>query len=41
MTLEDIGKKFNITRERVRQIQNKAILKLGEASEIQELRKVI
>ena len=40
-TLEDIGHKFNITRERVRQIQNKAIAKLGESSQIKELRSVI
>lgn len=41
LTLEDIGGIFNITRERVRQIQNKAIAKLSDFSEIQELRKVI
>ena len=41
LTLEDIGSIFNITRERVRQIQNKAINKLSEFSEIQELKKVI
>jgi len=29
-TLEDVGAKFNITRERVRQIQNSAIAKLRE-----------
>jgi RNA polymerase primary sigma factor len=27
-TLEVVGKRFNITRERVRQIQNSAVLKL-------------
>jgi DNA-directed RNA polymerase sigma subunit (sigma70/sigma32) len=27
-TLEDVGKRFAITRERVRQIQNQALLKL-------------
>jgi RNA polymerase primary sigma factor len=41
LTLEDIGTIFGITRERVRQIQNKAINKLSDFSEIQELRKVI
>ncbi len=41
LTLEDIGKLFSITRERVRQIQNKAILKLREFSEIQELKSVM
>jgi RNA polymerase primary sigma factor len=40
-TLEDIGKIFNITRERVRQIQNKAISKLSGYAEIQELKKAI
>lgn len=29
-TLEEIGKEFNITRERIRQIENRAIKKLGE-----------
>ena len=33
MTLEEIGDKFNLTRERVRQIKEKAIRKLkGEKS---------
>lgn len=40
-TLEDIGHMFNITRERVRQIQNKAIAKLRESAQIRELRSVI
>ncbi|MDC7226205.1 MAG: sigma-70 family RNA polymerase sigma factor [Spirochaetales bacterium] len=40
-TLEDIGKMFDITRERVRQIQNKAIARLGESSQLKELRRVI
>lgn len=40
-TLEDIGRRFNITRERVRQIQNKAIAKLGESAQIMELGRVI
>ncbi len=40
-TLEDIGQMFNITRERVRQIQNKAIAKLGESTRMKELRSVI
>ena len=31
-TLEEIGKKFNITRERIRQIENRAVKKLGEPS---------
>ncbi|MDC7126350.1 MAG: sigma-70 family RNA polymerase sigma factor [Spirochaetales bacterium] len=40
-TLEDIGQLFDITRERVRQIQNKAITKLGEFSQVKELGKVL
>jgi RNA polymerase primary sigma factor len=35
-TLEDVGTKFNITRERVRQIQNSAIAKLREMMEENE-----
>jgi len=31
-TLEDIGKKFNLTRERVRQIKAKAIIRLRHTS---------
>ncbi len=32
-TLEDVGKRFDITRERVRQVQNEALLKLREMLE--------
>ena len=32
-TLEDVGKRFDITRERVRQIQNEALLKLRDMLE--------
>ncbi len=35
-TLEDVGKRFGITRERVRQIQNAAILKLRDMMEENE-----
>lgn len=35
-TLEDVGKRFNITRERVRQIQNAAINKLREMMDYNE-----
>ncbi|HMP73097.1 MAG TPA: sigma-70 family RNA polymerase sigma factor [Kiritimatiellia bacterium] len=35
-TLEDVGKRFNITRERVRQIQNAAIAKLREMMDYNE-----
>lgn len=38
LTLEEIGKRLGITRERVRQIQNKAIVRLRELAPIQELR---
>ena len=41
LTLEDIGMKLGITRERVRQIQNKAILKLKQFDTIKELREVV
>ncbi len=41
LTLEDIGAKLGITRERVRQIQNKAILKLRQFDTIKELREVV
>ena len=40
-TLEEIGKLLNITRERVRQIQNKAIQKLRTFSMIKELKDVV
>jgi len=33
MTLQEIGNKLNLTRERVRQIQDKALLKLTERME--------
>jgi RNA polymerase primary sigma factor len=32
MTLEEIGEKFNLTRERVRQIKEKAIRKLRNSA---------
>ena len=35
-TLEDVGKKFNVTRERVRQIQNIALTKLRRVMEKQD-----
>lgn len=38
MTLEDIGERFSLTRERVRQIKDKAITKLRTNSRSQELR---
>lgn len=41
LTLEEIGKKLSITRERVRQIQNKAISRLRNVNLIQELKDVV
>ncbi|WP_319559891.1 sigma-70 family RNA polymerase sigma factor [Marispirochaeta sp.] len=41
LTLEEIGSRMGITRERVRQIQNKAIETLGTFTAIQELREVL
>lgn len=38
MSLEDIGEKFNLTRERVRQIKDKAITKLQTNSRSKQLR---
>jgi RNA polymerase primary sigma factor len=38
MSLEDIGEKFSLTRERVRQIKDKAITKLRTASRCQLLK---
>ncbi|MEW5814114.1 MAG: RNA polymerase sigma factor RpoD/SigA [Spirochaetota bacterium] len=40
MTLETIGNRFGITRERVRQIQNDAIRKLKKCREIKDLKDV-
>ena len=38
MTLEEIGEKFNLTRERVRQIKEKAILRLRQTSRSKALK---
>jgi RNA polymerase primary sigma factor len=38
MSLEDIGEKFNLTRERVRQIKDKAITKLRATNRCNQLR---
>jgi RNA polymerase primary sigma factor len=38
MTLEEIGEKFNLTRERVRQIKEKAIRRLRHASRSKNLK---
>jgi DNA-directed RNA polymerase sigma subunit (sigma70/sigma32) len=37
-TLEEIGQKFNLTRERVRQIKEKAIKRLNQSSRSKRLR---
>jgi len=38
LSLEDIGQRFNLTRERVRQIKDKAIIKLRSTSRCKQLR---
>ena len=38
LTLEDIGERFNLTRERVRQIKDKAIIKMKSAQSCQNLK---
>jgi RNA polymerase primary sigma factor len=38
LTLEEIGEKFNLTRERVRQIKEKAIRRLRHASRSKNLK---
>ena len=37
-TLEEVGKKFNVTRERIRQIEAKALRKLRHPSRAKKLR---
>ncbi|MBQ4634789.1 MAG: sigma-70 family RNA polymerase sigma factor [Bacilli bacterium] len=37
MTLEEVGKKFNITRERVRQIEARALMKIRRSKQIKVL----
>jgi RNA polymerase primary sigma factor len=41
MTLEDIGERFNLTRERIRQIKEKALKRLRHASRSSALRKFL
>ncbi|MEO8513654.1 MAG: sigma factor-like helix-turn-helix DNA-binding protein, partial [Ignavibacteria bacterium] len=38
LTLEEIGEKFKLTRERVRQIKEKAIRRLKHASKSKQLK---
>ncbi len=40
MTLDEVGRAFDVTRERVRQIENHALKKLGHLAETQKLRDV-
>ncbi len=37
-TLDDVGRTFNVTRERVRQIENVALMKLQSLPDTQKLR---
>ena len=37
-TLEEVGKSFNVTRERIRQIESKTLSKLRHPSRSQKLR---
>jgi RNA polymerase primary sigma factor len=39
-TLEEVGKQFNVTRERIRQIENQSLKKLQSLAEAQKLRDV-
>jgi RNA polymerase primary sigma factor len=36
-TLEEVGKQFNVTRERIRQIESKALRKLRHPSRVKKL----
>ena len=40
-SLQEIGKKFNLTRERIRQIEKSALHKLRKMNSIQELKEFI
>jgi RNA polymerase primary sigma factor len=37
-TLDEVGRTFNVTRERIRQIENRSLKKLQELAEAQQLR---
>jgi len=41
LTLEEIGKKFNVTRERIRQIENSALKKIKKIENLEEILKPI
>ena len=36
-TLDEVGEIFNVTRERIRQIEKRCLTKLSESSELQDL----
>jgi RNA polymerase primary sigma factor len=40
-TLEEVGKQFDVTRERIRQIEAKAMSKLRHASRAERLRTLL
>ncbi len=37
-TLDEVGRTFNVTRERIRQIENQSLKKLQDLAEAQQLR---
>ena len=39
-TLDEVGRAFNVTRERIRQIENQGLKKLRALAEAQKLREV-
>ena len=41
MTLEEIGKKYGVTRERIRQIEKKALEKIKKSKQIIEIEEYI
>ena len=41
LTLEEIGKRFNLSKERIRQIENRTLKKLRHCSQIRNLKKLI
>jgi RNA polymerase primary sigma factor len=40
LTLDEVGRAFNVTRERIRQIENQSLKKLRALAESQKLRDV-
>ena len=39
-TLDEVGRTFNVTRERIRQIENQSLKKLQSLAEAQKLREL-